>query len=59
MINGLPQSKHDEALAIIAEQYEVSIEELDCVFDLAEIPLIDRAANTYFYLECDAPDDEH
>ncbi|HCS54943.1 hypothetical protein [Rubinisphaera sp.] len=59
IINDMPQSKHDEVLAIIADQYDETVEELDCVFDLAEIPLIDRAVNTYFYLECDAPDDEY
>ena len=39
------------------KRYQRSIKTI--VFDLAEIPLVDHADNTYFYLECDAPDDEH
>lgn len=59
IINDLPQSKHDELLALIAEQFDEDVEDLECDFDLVEIPLIDQSASTYFYLECDGPDDEH
>lgn len=59
LIKDLPQSKFTEALALIASHYGEGIEELKCIFDLAEIPLIDQSTSTYFYLECDAPDDEH
>lgn len=59
IINALPQSKHDELLALIAEHYDEDVDDLECTFDLAEIPLIDQSANTYFFLECDGPDDEH
>lgn len=58
-INDLPPSKHDEVLALIAEHYDEEVEDLECSFDLAEIPLIDQSACTYYYLECDGPDDEH
>jgi len=59
VLNELPQSKYDELLALIADRYDTNVEELECEFDLAEIPLIDHATNTYFYIECDAPDYEH
>ncbi len=58
-LNNLPQSKHDELLALVADQYGTGLEELECEFDLAEIPLIDQSTNTYFCIECDAPDYEH
>ena len=59
VINTLPQSKYDQALALIAERYDENVSDIECVFDLAEIPLIDQSPSTYFYLECDSPDDEH
>ena len=36
VITNLPQNKHEEVLAIIAEQYDENVEDLDCVFDLAK-----------------------
>ena len=58
-IIGLPQDKYDEIIALIAERYGEDVADLECEFDLAEIPLIDKSPAAYFYLECDAPDDEH
>lgn len=46
-------------LALIAEHYGEEVGDLECTFDLAEIPLIDQSARTYYYLEGDGPDDEH
>ncbi len=58
-INDLPQGKYDEMIALIAVRYGEDAADLECTFDLAEIPLIDESPAAYFYLECDAPDDEH
>ena len=56
-INDLPQGKYDEMVALIAVRYGEDAADLECTFDLAEIPLIDESPAAYFYLECDAIDD--
>ena len=48
-INGLPQDKYDEIIALIAERYGEDVADLECEFDLAEIPLIDKSPAAYFY----------
>lgn len=58
-INDLPTSQHDELLALIAEHYGEVVEDVECAFDLAEIPLIDQTASTYNFLDGGGPDYEH